>query len=107
MDDDAEADALEQAAEWRLRKLDADPADRQSAEAAALLTRLAGEVRSLGDAPLRAEYEAICNWLGEFDGISDFSLRAQALRARIGVDLRPATGEDYLRLLIELAKQVF
>jgi hypothetical protein len=50
---------------------------------------------------------AICNWLGESDGIVDFMDMARDYRARIGVDRKPADGEAYIRALIDLAKQTF
>ena len=106
-DDPFEAELLERAAEWRLRKVDADPADAVSAAAAVQLERLALEVRGLRGSPLFKEYLAICNWLGESDGISDFMELANDYRVRIGVDRSPADGEAYLCALIELAKQTF
>ena len=102
-----EAEELERAAEWRLRKVDADPADATSREAAALLERLAEDVRRLQRSPLFVEYMAIRNWLGESDGIVDFIDMANDYRARIGVDRSPENGEAYLRALIDLAKQPF
>lgn len=102
-----EAEALERTAEWRLRKLVADPADEASREAAALLERLAHEVRRLGDSAAFREYMAICNWLGESGEIADFMDLAQDFRARIGVEHRPANGEAYLRTLVDLAKRTF
>jgi hypothetical protein len=101
------AEELERAAEWRLRKVDADPNDATSRAAAALLERLAEEVRQLGGSPVLREYMAICNWLGESDGITDFMDMADNYRARIGVDRSPKNGEAYLRALIDLAKQTF
>ena len=106
-DDPAEAEELERAAEWRLRKVDADPTDRQSAAAAALLARLAADLRRLRGSPLQAEYAALCNWLGESDGITDFAQRAHEYRCGIGVAHTPATAEAYLRALIALAKETF
>jgi hypothetical protein len=102
-----EAEALERTAEWRLRKLDADPTDTVSRSAAALLEKLAADVRRLAGTPVLREYTAICNWLGESDGIVDFMDMAQDFRARIGVDQHPADGKAYLRALIQLAKQTF
>ena len=90
-----------------MRKVDADPSDTVSREAAARLWKLAGDVRRLKDSPLLREYLAICNWLGESDGIVDFMDMANDYRARIGVDRLPEDGEAYLRALIELAKQTF
>jgi hypothetical protein len=104
-EDSPEAVALEEAAEWRLRRLDADPADTESAAAARELQGLAESVRRLGASPLLAELHALCNWLGESDNISAFALGAQAYRERIGVDRHPESAEAYLRALIELAKE--
>ena len=102
-----EVEQLERAAEWRLRKLDADPSDAASRAAAVLLKKLADDMRRLRDSPLFREYVAICNWLGESDGISDFMDMAQDYRARIGIDRFPADGEAYLQALLALAKQTF
>ena len=102
-----EAEELERTAEWRLRKVDANPADEQSRAAAALLERLAKDLRGRADSSLFREYTAICNWLGESDGIVDFMDMANDYRARIGVDHSPENGEEYLRALIDLAKQTF
>ena len=68
---------------------------------------LAEDVRRLRGSPLFVEYMAICNWLGESDGIADFMDMANDYRARIGVDRSPENGEAYLRALIDLAKQTF
>ena len=57
--------------------------------------------------PLYREYSAICNWLAESDDISDFAQLAHDYRLRIGIDAFPETGEDYLRALLELARQTF
>jgi hypothetical protein len=105
-DDLFEAEELERAAEWRLRKVDAEPTDEQSVVAAQLLERLATEVRALSGSPLHREYTAICNWLGESDGIADYAVLANNYRRRIGIDVWPANGDAYLRAMIELANQV-
>jgi hypothetical protein len=102
-----EAEDLERAAEWRMRKVDADPSDDVSGDAAALLGRLAEEVRRLPGTPVLREYTAIVNWLSESDDIVDFADMANDYRARIGVDQKPADGEAYLRALIELARGTF
>lgn len=102
-----EAEDLERTAAWRLRKVDADPSDATSRAAAALLEKLAEDVRKLPGSPVFREYTAVCNWLGESDGIVDFMDMANDYRARIGVDRMPQDGEAYLRALIELAKQTF
>jgi hypothetical protein len=107
MTDPQEVADLEAAAEWRLRKVDANPDDRQSADAAQRLQRLADELRHLQASPLYREYGAICNWLAESDDISDFAQLAHDYRLRIGIDTFPKTGEDYLRTLLDMAKQTF
>ena len=107
MNDDElfEVEELQRVADWRLRMVDANPADAKSAAAAKLLAKLAEDVGRLQGAALFREYVALCNWLGESDGIAEFSLLASDYRARIGIDRSPETGEDYLRALIDLAKQ--
>jgi hypothetical protein len=102
-----EAEELERAAEWRMRRLDTDPSDAESRDAAALLETLAADVRRLPGTPVFREYSAICNWLSESDDIVDFADMANDYRARIGVDHKPANGEAYLRALIALAKGTF
>jgi len=104
-DDLPEVAELEATAEWRLRRVDADPSDAQSAAAARQLQALADAMRDLRDSPLLRELHALCGWLDESDNITDFSLRAHELRTRIGIDRHVATADDYLNLLIELAKQ--
>lgn len=98
---------LEAAAEWRLRQVDAHPNDRQSAAAAERLQHLADDLRRLSTTPLHRELGAICNWLAESDDISDFAQLAHEYRLRIGIDAFPATGEDYLQALLEIAKRIF
>jgi hypothetical protein len=106
-EDPFEVEQLERAAAWRLRKVDEDPSDEKSAAAARHLEKLAEEVRRLRGAPLFQEYIAICNWLGESDGITDFMDLANDYRARIGFDHRPENGEAYLRALVDLARETF
>lgn len=106
-DDPPEIAELEAAAAWRLRLVDADPHDRQSAAAAERLQRLADDLRRPGAAALRAELGAICNWLAESDDISDFAQLAHEYRQRIGIDAFPETGADYLRALLGIARQSF
>jgi len=103
-DDPPEVQDLERAAEWRLSRVDLDPHDSKSAEAAALLQRLANELRPLQGSSLYRELGAICNWLAESDDISDFAQRAHDYRQRIGVDVWPESGEAYLRALLDMAK---
>ena len=104
-DDLFEVERLERVAEWRLRKVDADPTDIKSSSAAARLEALADDVRRLRSSPLFREYVAICNWLGESDGVEAFAQLAEDYRTRVGFDRWPEDGEAYLRALIELAKQ--
>jgi hypothetical protein len=98
---------LERAAEWRQRKVDANPADEQSAKAARQLQKLADDLRRDADAKLLDELHCVCNWLSESDGISDFVLRARDYREMIGFGEWAATGDDYLRALIGLARETF
>jgi hypothetical protein len=105
-DDPIEAEELERAADWRLRKLGENPKDAQSATAAKFLQKLANELRRSRGSPVYTEYLAILNWLGEFDAIEDFSERANAYRSRIGVEHFPENGEAYLRALIALARDI-
>lgn len=102
-----EAEALERAAEWRMHRPDADHGDAVTRDAAALLERLAAEVRTLDGSAVAREYGAICNWLGESGEIADFMDMVSDRRVRIGVDWLPANGEAYLRSLVELAKRMF
>jgi hypothetical protein len=102
-----EVEQLQRAAEWRLRKVDEDPGDEKSAAAALQLEKLAQDVRILRGSPLFQEYLAICNWLGESDGITDLMELANDYRSRIGFDRHPENGEAYLRALIDLAKETF
>jgi len=100
-----EAEELERAADWRIRRLGENPADTQSALAATLLQLLAEEVRAMRGSPAYTEYLAILNWLGEFDVIEEFAERADAFRSRIGVEHFPENAEAYLQALIALAKE--
>jgi hypothetical protein len=101
-----EIEELERAAEWRLRLVDADPADQVSARAAALLQRLADDLRRNEYAPLWTELRAIGNWLAESDAISDYAELAFDYRARIGTVEKPADGADYLRGLLAIAQSL-
>ena len=102
-----EAAELERAADWRLRKVDANPADEQSAKAARQLQRLADDLRRAPNPKLTDELRCVCNWLGESDGISDFLLRVRDFRERIGFGEWAETGDDYIRTLIGLAQETF
>jgi len=98
---------LERAADWRIRKLGENPGDAESAAAARLLQTLADELRGLTGSAAYQEYQAICGWLDEFDGMAELAEYAQDYRVRIGVDHLPASGEEYLRVLIGFAKETF
>jgi hypothetical protein len=104
-DDPTEVAELEAAAEWRLRQVDADPTNTRSAAAARQLQALAKELRHLRDSPLLRELHALCGWLDESDNITDFSLRAHELRTRIRFDRQVDGAEEYIGMLIELAKE--
>jgi len=106
-DDPLEASELERIADWRIRKLGENPADAESAAAAKLLQKLADDLRTLTGSPTYNEYQAICGWLDEFDGMAEHAEYAHDYRLRIGVDHFPASGEDYLRVLIGFAKDIF
>jgi hypothetical protein len=105
-DDLQEVIELEEAAAWRLRQVDADPGDQVSAAAAALLQRLADELRAQPDMASLTELHALCNWLGESDNISDFAQAAQSYRARIGADEHPRSVEEYVGMLLRLAQRM-
>ena len=102
-----EAVELEQAADWRIKRLGADPSDRQSETAAKLLQKLADDLRVLVGSPLYREYQAICGWLDEFDGMAELAEYGHDYRARIGIDKFPADGAEYLRVLIGFARDAF
>ena len=100
-----EAEELERSADWRLRKVDADPSDERSAAAARQLQTLAAELRTLRDSALYAEYQCMCNWLSESDGLSDLVLRREDFRTMFGFGTWEDSGESYLRVLVEMAKE--
>lgn len=107
MDDLPEAEELETAAAWRLRKVDADPGDKASTAAAQRLQALADDLRTIGHTPLLAEYRCICNWLAESDGIEDFNHFAHEYRIGIGFAHAPDSANAYIGALISLAKDTF
>lgn len=102
-----EAVELERTADWRIKKLGENPGDKESEAAAALLQKLADDMRRLIGSPAYREYQAICGWLDEFDGMAELAEYAHDYRLRIGVDKFPADGEAYLRVLIGFAKDTF
>jgi hypothetical protein len=104
MMNDSEVVELERAADWRIRKLGENPGDRESSIAAKLLQNLADELRRMPQSPAHTEYQAILNWLGEFDVMEEFAECAREYRMRIGTTEFPANGESYLRALIAIAK---
>jgi hypothetical protein len=99
-----EIEELERTAEWRLRKVDADAGDTASAAAATLLQGLAEDLRRCDYAALWTELRSIGNWMEESDAISDYVDLTADYRARIGVSDHPATGADYLRGLLVIAR---
>jgi hypothetical protein len=101
----AEAIALERAADWRIRKFGENPGDIESQAAANLLQKLANDLRRLPMSEAYTEYQAILNWLGEFDVMQDFAERALGYRIRIGVTEFPQDGDAYLLALIRLARE--
>jgi hypothetical protein len=105
--DPPEAIELERAADWRIKKLGEHPGDEASAAAAKLLQKLADDLRGLAGSPAWHEYQAICGWLDEFDGMAELAEYAHDYRLRIGVDHFPADGEAYLRVLIGFAKETY
>src|SRR3954447_3898449 len=102
-----EAAAPERAAESRLGKARGEPSAQPSAAAARQLQKLADELRSLRGSPLYAEYQCMCNWLSESDGLSDLALRAEDFRLMLGFGTWAENGEGYLRALVEMAKETF
>ena len=102
-----EAVGLERAADWRIKKLGENPEDADSARAAELLQKLADDLRGLTGSPACREYQAICGWLDEFDGMAELAEYGRDYRARIGIDKFPADGEAYLHVLIDFAKDTF
>ena len=106
-DDSPEIADVERVAAWRLRRVDANPADELSAKAARQLQKLADDLRHAPNEKLLEEYRCVCNWLSESDGISDFQLRASDFREMLGFGEWAETGDDYLRALIRLANETF
>jgi hypothetical protein len=101
-----EIEELERTAAWRLRLVDADAGDTESAAAARLLEALADDLRRNDDNALWTELRSIGNWLAESDAISDFADLAAEYRARIGVAEHPADGAAYLLGLLAIARRL-
>jgi len=101
----ADAIELERAADWRIRKIGENPDDIKSQAAVKLLQKLASDLRRSPRSAIYAEYQAILNWLGEFDVMDDFAERALGYRMRIGVTEFPQDGEAYLQALIQMARE--
>jgi len=101
--DAPEADALERAAEWRLRQVDANPADTASAAAARHLQKLADELRAMPDNAELEQYRCLCHWLSSSDGITDLAQAAHRYNATIGFGEWPETALDYVRVLNRIA----
>ncbi len=104
MDRQAEIEALEHAAAWRLRLVDADSGDTVSLAAAALLQGLADDLRRNDLASVWTELASIGNWLAESDLISDYAEYVADYRARIGVAEHPADAAAYLSGLLAIAR---
>ncbi len=101
-----EIEELIATAAWRMRKVDADPADTASSAAAVLLEHLADDLRRNDYSAARAELRAIANWLAESDVISDYAVLAMEYRARIGAGEHPRDGADYLAGLLAIARSL-
>lgn len=101
-----EIEALERTAAWRLRLLDKNPSDGTSEAAARRLEALAEDLQTNDYAGLWTELDAMTNWLGQSDAISDFADLTARYRSNIGVTEMPVTGADYLRALIALAQSL-
>ena len=101
-----EIEELERTVAWRLRLVDADPTDSVSVDAARLLETLAESLRREDYTSLWMELGALGNWLSESDAISDYAEAASDYRARIGVSNTPASGADYLRDLLAIARSL-
>ena len=106
-DEPPEIGELERTADWRIKKLGENPGDAASAVAAEPLQKLADDLRVLAGSAIYREYQAICGWLDEVDGMAELGEYAHAYRLRIGIDRFPADGEEYLRVLIGFAKDTF
>ena len=101
-----EAAALERAAEWRMRLVDADPSDAASSVAARHLQQLADDLRAMPDNPDIEQYRCLCHWLCSSDGITDLAQAAHRYNAAIGFGEWPATARDYIRVLHRIANQL-
>jgi hypothetical protein len=101
-----EIEELERTAAWRLRLVDADAGDTESAEAARLLQALADDLRRNDHNALWTELRSIGNWLAESDAISDYADLAADYRTRIGVAEHPADGAAYLLGLLVIARDL-
>ena len=104
--DAPEAAALERAAEWRLRLVDADPTDIASGVAALQLQKLADELRAMPDNADLEQYRGLCHWLCSSDGITDLAQAAHRYNAAIGFGEWPETAGDYIRVLNRIANQL-
>lgn len=104
--EEPEIEELERAAEWRLRLVDADPADAASAEAARLLQHLADDLRRSDYTAQWTELRSLGNWLAESDAISDYADLATDYRAKIGISVHPADGAGYLLGLLAIAQSL-
>jgi hypothetical protein len=97
-------EALENTIAWRLRCLDADPADAASARAVRVLEALVADLRQGDHTEAWAELGAMLNWLGESDAISDFADLAAGYRNSIGAE--PIDGVGYILGLRAIARSL-
>jgi hypothetical protein len=105
------AEELESVSEWRSQKAAQYRDDSRNTEAAELLTKLAEELRRLGDTPeltkFRALYEFVihdCDKDGENE-ISEVCRRWAEYRSRIGFDHFPSSAQEYVRDLVEIVHE--
>jgi hypothetical protein len=97
-------ESLENTIAWRLRCLDADPADGTSAQAVRVLEALVADLRRGDHTEAWAELSAMLNWLGESDAISDFSDLAADYRNGLGAE--PIDGRGYIQGLQAIARSL-
>ena len=97
-------EALENTIAWRLRCLDANPADAVSAKAVQVLEALVADLRQGDHTEAWAALGALLNWLGESDAISDFSELAADYRISLGAE--PIDGASYIQGLQAIARSL-
>jgi hypothetical protein len=101
---------LEDTARWRGEKADQWPDDQRNAQAQAYLTELASKLRGVAGTPKAVAFEALHDFI--FSG-TDAENPVEVVRLwseyRSGIGFRnfPATAEEYLDQLMELARDAF